>query len=72
MLWAEKNSYKEFDKENHFLRLKKFPSPPITFLMVHPLFNNLYLTYNPLEYSTNWKSGEGLITSVFPLSIYIV
>ena len=26
------------------------------------LFNNLYLTYNPLEYSTNWKSGEGLIT----------
>ena len=26
------------------------------------LFNNLYSTYNPLEYSTNWKSGKGLIT----------
>ena len=23
------------------------------------LFNNLSLTYNPLEYSTNWKSWEG-------------
>ena len=25
-------------------------------------FNNPYLTYKPLEYSTNWKSSEGLIT----------
>ena len=54
MLWVEfDKENKEFDKENNFLRLKKFPSPPITLLMVHLLFNNLYLTYNPLEYSTN-------------------
>ena len=32
------------------------------FTPIFLLFNNLYLTYNPLEYSTNWKSGEGLIT----------
>ena len=39
MLWPNKNSYKEFDKENIFLRLENSPSPPspITFLMVGPL-----------------------------------
>ena len=30
-----KNSYKEFDNEKKFLRLKN-PPPPITFLMVRP------------------------------------
>ena len=39
MLWPNKNSYKEFDKENIFLRLENSPPPPppITFLMVGPL-----------------------------------
>ena len=32
MLWPKKNSHKDFDNE------KKFPSPPITFLMVRPLY----------------------------------
>ena len=36
MLWPKINSYKEFDNEKKFLRLQKFPSPPITFLMVRP------------------------------------
>ena len=35
MLRPKKNSYKEFDNEKKFLRLKN--SPPITFLMVRPL-----------------------------------
>ena len=34
MQGPEKNSYKEFDNENKFLRLEN--SPPITFLMVRP------------------------------------
>ena len=37
MLWPKKNSYKEFDNEKKFLRLKNSPPPPITFLMVRPL-----------------------------------
>ena len=39
MLWAKKNSYKEFDDEKKFLRLENspLPPPPITFLMVSPL-----------------------------------
>ena len=36
MLWAKKNSYKEFDNEKNFVRLEN-SSPPITFLMVRPL-----------------------------------
>ena len=37
MLWPKKNSYKEFDNEKKFLRLKNSPPPPpITFLMVRP------------------------------------
>ena len=35
MLRPKKNSYKEFDNEKKFLRLKNSP-PPITFLMVRP------------------------------------
>ena len=41
MLWAKKNSYKEFDDEKKFPRLENSPlptppppPPPITFLMV--------------------------------------
>ena len=38
MLRPKKNSYKEFDNEKKFLRLKNSPPPPpITFLMVRPL-----------------------------------
>ena len=37
MLRPKKNSYKEFDNEKKFLRLKNFPPPAITFLMVRPL-----------------------------------
>ena len=37
MLWAKKNSYKEFDNEKKFLLLENFPPPPITFLMVQSL-----------------------------------
>ena len=28
MLWAKKNSYKEFDNEKKFLLLENFPPPP--------------------------------------------
>ena len=28
MLWPKKNSYKEFDNEKEFLRLKNSPPPP--------------------------------------------
>ena len=40
MLWAKKNSYKEFDNEKKFLLLENSPPPAplITFLMVRPLF----------------------------------
>ena len=41
MLWAKKNSYKEFDNEKKFLRLENSPPPPITFLMVRPLSRSL-------------------------------
>ena len=38
MLRPKNNSYKEFDNEKKFLRLKNSPPPPpITFLMVRPL-----------------------------------
>ena len=37
----EKNSYKEFDNEKKFLRLENSPSPPLTFLMVRPLVNDI-------------------------------
>ena len=37
MQGPEKNSYKEFDNEEKFLRLENSPPPPITFLMVRPL-----------------------------------
>ena len=38
MLWPKKNSHKEFDNEKKFLRLQNSPPPPITFLMVRPLY----------------------------------
>ena len=31
MLWAKKNSYKEFDNEKKFLRLENSPPPPHNF-----------------------------------------
>ena len=31
MLWAKKNSYKEFDNEKKFLLLENFPPPPHNF-----------------------------------------
>ena len=38
MQWPKKNSYKVFDTEKKFLRLKNSPPlPPITFLMVRAL-----------------------------------
>ena len=37
MQGPEKNSYKEFDNEKKIPAARKFPSPPITFLMVRPL-----------------------------------
>ena len=40
MLWPKNISYKEFDNKKKILQLaaaRKFPSPPITFLMVRPL-----------------------------------
>ena len=39
MLWPKKNSYKEFDNKEKFLRLENPPRPPfrITFLMVRPI-----------------------------------
>ena len=36
MLWPKINSYKEFDNEEKFLRLKNSPPTPITFVMVRP------------------------------------
>ena len=36
MLQLRKNSYKEFDNEKKFLRLKNPPPPPIIFLLVRP------------------------------------
>ena len=48
------------DKRSFFRRFFR-----CSYFMIHNfslLFNNLCLTYNPLEYSTNWKSVEGLIT----------
>ena len=38
MLWPQKNSYKDFDKEKKFLRLENSPPPAQkkTFLMVRP------------------------------------
>ena len=42
MQGPEKNSYKEFDNEKKFLQLEKVPlPPPITFLMVRPLSQNM-------------------------------
>ena len=40
MQGPEKNSYKEFDNERKFLQLENSspPPPPITFLMVRPLW----------------------------------
>ena len=55
MLWAKKNSYKEFDKEKKFLRLKNSPASSITFLMIRPLFcfedtkNSGLLIFNSLK-----------------------
>ena len=44
MLWPKKYSYKEFDNEKKFPRLENFPLlPPITFLMVRPLGQNVGL-----------------------------
>ena len=48
MLWAKKNSYKEFDNEKKFLLFENSPPPPITFLMVRPLLNPLSLTDEPI------------------------
>ena len=39
MLWAKKNSYKEFDNEKNSCG-SKIPLPPITFLMVRPVLHN--------------------------------
>ena len=36
MLRPKKNSYKEFDNEKKIPAAQKFPTPPITFLMVRP------------------------------------
>ena len=43
MLWAKKNSYKEFDNEKKFLRFENPPPPPVTFLMVRPLANVIFI-----------------------------
>ena len=40
MLWTKKNSYKEFDNEKNSCGSKIPLPPPITFLMVRPLFHN--------------------------------
>ena len=37
MLWPKKKASKEFDTEKKFLRLENSPPPPITFLKVRPL-----------------------------------
>ena len=37
MLWPKRNSYKEFDNEKKIPAARKFPLPPISFLMVRPL-----------------------------------
>ena len=37
MLPPKKTSYREYDNEKIFLRLKNSPPPPITFLTVRPL-----------------------------------
>ena len=47
MLRPKKNSYKEFDNEKKFLRLKNYPLP-IIFLMVRPLGQ----TIQPILYWT--------------------
>ena len=39
MLRPKKNSYKEFDNEKNSCG-SKIPLPPITFLMVRPLYGN--------------------------------
>ena len=47
MLWPKKNSYKKFDNEKKFLRLKNSllpPPPTITFLMVPPLLKSFAVT----------------------------
>ena len=37
MLWPKKNSCNQFDNEKKIPAAQKFPSTPITFLMVRPL-----------------------------------
>ena len=47
MLWPQKNSYKEFDKEKKFLRLENSPPPPQKKLFswsVPKLLTHLYIT----------------------------
>ena len=55
MLRPKKNSYKEFDNEKKFLRLKNSPPPPITFLMVRPLIERIHV-YRKRQ--TSDSSGE--------------
>ena len=51
MLWPKKNSYKESDNEQKFLRLENSPPPPITFLMVRPLRKSYGIQPTPLRAS---------------------
>ena len=53
MLWPKKNSYKEFGNEKKFLRLEFSspplpPPPPITFVMVRPLYY-FQPSFEPIE-----------------------
>ena len=50
MLWAKKNSYKEFENEKKFLRFENSPPPPHNFSngpSLRPLKTN---TGKPLEF----------------------
>ena len=59
MLWPKKNSYNEFDNEKKFLRLENSP-PPITFLMVRPLFDPR-LTLENEHFVTNFGNWDTLM-----------
>ena len=55
MLWAKKNSYKEFENEKKFLRLENSPPPPITFLMVRPFGHLRQIPENRWNFETGEK-----------------
>ena len=54
MQGPEKNSYKEFDNEKKIPAARKFPSPPITFLMVRPLVLQYSVCF---QHFTKWNLG---------------